>query len=320
MAAARARILGGASISPGGSSGGADGGGSIRIPASCCGLVGLKPGRGRNVRARDLHIIEDLLACDVLLSRSVRDVSWAFATAARDADAAVSPVARRLRIAVIPDSLDGTAPSAPVAKILQQAAELCAMLGHEVVQAPLPGDGPAIAACFRTLWGYLARDAVAHVVGRLGTDAAEATLEPWTRHLAHHARMLTTDDLDSALWQISAASDAFAGFFGDFDLILSPVLRHPALAIGDLAPDRSFEHIMERMFDYVSYTPLQNLTGLPAISLPLFPDADGVPIGSMFAAARGQEKLLRELAFELEDALPWTHRWPEHSIGNGHPG
>ncbi|AJP74251.1 hypothetical protein TS85_04325 [Sphingomonas hengshuiensis] len=320
--------------SPGGSSGGAaaavasgmvpvahaaDGGGSIRIPASCCGLVGLKPGRGANVRARDPHVLEDLLACDVLLSRSVRDVSWAYATAAGGIDMPVAPVARRLRVAVIADTLDGAAPSPQVAAVLRQAADLCASLGHDVVAAPLPADGPGVAACFRTLWRYLARDAVAHVVSRMGEAAAEAALEPWTRDLARHGETLGTADLEGALGQICAASDAFARFFTQYDIVLSPVLRHPALAIGDLAPDRSFEHIMERMFDYVSYTPLQNLTGLPALSLPLYLGADGVPIGSMFTAARGQEALLLELAFELEAALPWKHRWPAHSIGTEVP-
>src|SRR5581483_7776174 len=90
----------------------------------------------------------------------------------------------------------------------------------------------------------------------------------------------------------------------------------PALRIGELAPTRSFEHIDKLMFDYVSYTPLHNLTGHPAISLPLFTGSDGVPIGSMFTAARDREDALLSVAYELEAARPWAHRWPQWSVAN----
>ncbi len=317
--------------SPGGSSGGAavavasgmvpvahaaDGGGSIRIPASCCGLVGLKPGRGGNLRAREHHVIEDFIACDVLLSRSVRDVAWAAAVGAGRPRQANAPVQRRLRVAVIAENLDGNAPSEPVGHVLRRAADLCTTLGHNVEVAVLPTDGPAMAGAFQTLWGYLARDAVNQTAAFLGNVGARDVLEPWTLDLAHDAGLLMATDLDRAYANIAAGTAAFARFFEDFDVVLSPVLRHPALKIGELAPTRSFDDIWTLMFDYVSYTPLQNLTGLPAISLPLFEDADGVPIGSMFTAARGGEDLLLELAFELEAAAPWSGRWPQHSVAN----
>ncbi len=113
-----------------------------------------------------------------------------------------------------------------------------------------------------------------------------------------------------------AACTAMAGIFEHYDLILSPVLRRPALRTGELAPTRPFEHIMDLMFDYVSYTPVHNLTGHPAISLPLFMGGDGVPIGSMFTAARNAEDTLLALAFELEEARPWADRWPSWSIAH----
>lgn len=314
--------------SPGGSSGGAavavasgmvpiahaaDGGGSIRIPASNCGLVGLKPGRGGNVRARDPHIIEDLLVGDTLLARSVRDVAWATAVTAPLAPVSATPDRRRLRIAVIPESLDRGAPAPEVQEALDFAAALCASIGHDVDLVRSPVDGPAVAAAFRTIWGYLARDSIRDAVSRLGASSA-AVLEPWTLDLAAWGSGIEAIDADRLFGRITAAEAALGGFLADYDVILSPVLRLPALPIGALAPDRPFDEIMALMFDYVSYTPLHNLTGLPAISLPLYP-GDGVPIGSMFAAARGQEPALLALAYELEAAAPWSGRWPAHSIG-----
>jgi len=316
--------------SPGGSSGGAavavasgmvplahaaDGGGSIRIPASCCGLVGLKPGRGGNVRARPPHVVEDLLVGDTLLSRSVRDVAWATAATAPDGVMVDRPIDRRLRIAVAADGLEGGSPDPEVARALDFAAKLCASLGHEVEIAALPVDGPAVAKSFRTIWAYLARDAAQATFARLGS-AADDLLEPWTRDLAAWCDGFDAADTDALYRQIGLASAAMEGAFARYDVVLSPVLRWPAVAIGELAPDRAFDHLMSRMFDYVSYTPLHNLTGLPALSLPLHAGDDrGVPIGSMFAAAQGQEPLLLALALELEQAAPWAGRWPNWSIG-----
>lgn len=320
--------------SPGGSSGGAaaavasgmvpvahaaDGGGSIRIPASCCGLVGLKPGRGANLRAREQHVMEDLLACDVLLSRSVRDVDWAFDTGAGRPCLPVRPIGRRLRIALVLDNLDGLAPMPEVAAVVQRTADLCASLGHTVECRPLPVDGAIAARAFRIIWGYLAREVTNGTVARLGRAAADALLEPWTLNLATWSDALTAEDVDHLYGSIGRLIDGMETFFQTCDLILSPVLRRPALPIGDLAPTRAFQDMLPLMFDYVSYTQLHNLTGHPALSLPLFTGADGVPIGSMFAAARGREKLLLELAAELELARPWKDRWPAISVAGTVP-
>ncbi len=318
--------------SPGGSSGGAavavasgmvpvahaaDGGGSIRIPASCCGVFGLKPGRGGNVRARAQHVVEDFLVADTLLSRTVRDTERALRfTSPVIAQARCShpDKTKRLRVALVMNNLFGDAPHPDVADVIRRTAELCASLGHVIEEVAAPFDGPAVADSFRAIWGYLAVD----IVQRSGcdpySDAILETLEPWTVDLARWGERLGPLDLDQVFEQSTRASDALSGLFVNHDVLLSPVLKTPPVKIGQLAPTRPFKDLLQDMFDYVSYTPLQNLTGLPAMSVPLFVSKAGLPVGSMFTARRGGETTLLDLAYELEAACPWVDRWPPLSF------
>jgi len=320
-------------FSPGGSSGGAavavasgmvpvahaaDGAGSIRIPASCCGIFGLKPGRGGNVRARGAHVIEDLIAVDGLLGRSVRDVAEAFRIThpAGDRLSFGASRPRRLRIGIAMENLAGEAPHAEVADAVRRTADLCADLGHEVVPLRLPVDGRGVVECFRTIWACLAMDIVSQVRAAHG-DALQALLEPWTLELAEWGKTLDARDVAAMYLQVARAGDALSALHRDVDVVLSPVLRTPPVRLGALAPVQPLEVLMRDMFDYVSYTPLHNLAGTPAMSVPLFSTAAGLPVGSMFAAAEGGEALLFELAFELERAAPWAGRWPAGMPGDG---
>jgi amidase len=321
------------SHSPGGSSGGAgaaiaagivplahgsDGAGSIRMPAACCGVVGLKPGRGGVVRVRPRHVLEDLMVGDSLMSRSVRDTAWAFANALPLKKHPVTgPAARRLRIAVVEHNLVGNAPHPQVAAALARSAELCASLGHRVEAQPWPVDGAAVARALYTLWSHLAADCED---ANPAAPASQSLLEPWTLGLARWNREnCGIDELEQAYAQLAHLPAAFNAFHQDFDVILSPVLRAPPLLIGELAPDREFSELMPTLFDWMSYTPLQNLAGTPGLSLPLFSTAEGLPVGTQFVADRGQEELLLALAFELEEAAPWRDRWPPHSVAGLSP-
>lgn len=298
---------------------GADGGGSIRIPASCCGLVGLKPGRGVCLRARPQHLIEDLLACDILLSRSVRDVEWSLRTTAvspANIGRAVLPD-RPLRIALCLDNLWGDAPEPDVSRVIGKTADLCEALGHKVEKKALPVDGPAVLESFQTIWAYMARELVGVTSLTHRDTPIDALLEPWTRDLARWSDSRSAMHVENALVQIERASRALETFFGQYDLILSPVLRRPSLKIGELGPSGHFEDKMALMYDYVSYTPLHNLTGHPAMSLPVFEASDGMPLGSMFAAARGNEALLLAVAYQLENATGWQKKWPPLSLAMG---
>ncbi len=293
----------------------ADGGGSIRIPASCCGVFGLKPGRGGNLRARGQHVIEDLLVGDTLLSRSVRDAAWAVRSLREEgAPASPRPAGKRLRIGVVVNNLSGAAPHADVAEVIRRTADLCAGLGHEVETATLPMDGPAVVESFRVIWGYLANDIVEHCTSAAMGASLQEVLEPWTLDLARWSRRLKPEDLEQAFDTLYRTTAGLEEFFGHHDLTLSPVVKDPPVPLGYLAPTKPFEALMRDMFDYVSYTPLHNMTGTPSMSVPLFATADDLPIGSMFSAARGGEETLLELAHELEQASPWAGRWPPHSI------
>ncbi|MES1263365.1 MAG: amidase family protein, partial [Peristeroidobacter soli] len=143
----------------------------------------------------------------------------------------------------------------------------------------------------------------------------EDVLEPWTLNLGASSESLTSTDVDRIFSESTVAVHALDDFYSRYDVLLTPVLRHSPLALGALAPTQAFEPLYARMFDYVSYTPLQNLTGTPAMSVPLYPSENGLPVGSMFAAGRGQDELLLQLAFELEQAEPWAARWPKLSAG-----
>jgi amidase len=297
---------------------GGDGGGSIRIPASCCGVLGFKPGRGGNVRARAHHLVEDLLVSDVLLCRTVRDTDWAVAMAAPTVDAQLvrTAASKRLRIAVMQRDLFDRAPHPEVVSSVRKTADLCARLGHQVEAAPTFAEGPAVMAAFRTLWGYVGLEIVGSC--RSSPEGLENILEPWTLGLADWGRTLSPADLEQAYETAFRSAQALQRLFEDWDVILSPVLPQPPSKLGELAPQRPFEELFESLFNYISYTPLHNLAGVPAMSVPLFTSTDGLPLGSMFAAARGQEALLLGLAYELEAAQPWSQRWPLTSIKPPH--
>lgn len=319
--------------SPGGSSGGAaaavaaglvplaqgsDGGGSIRLPSSCCGIVGLKPGRDTTVRVRGRHLVEDLLVADSLHARSVRDVAWGFAaTHPQTAHAMVQSVSpRRLRIAVIERGLRGTSPDRDVRDALVRTASLCASLGHAVEFVGWPIDGRAFMAAFEDLWSHLAADAVDATLPTLGGRRIEDAIEPWTLGLAERARRLPTTALEAAYRQIATLPQQLSTFFTHYDVVLSPVTNTPPPPLGTFGPTVPVDDLARSMFAWIDYTPLQNMAGTPAISLPLSHGGGGLPIGSMFAADRGQEDTLLALAYELEAAAPWAERWPAHSIAH----
>lgn len=288
-----------------------DGGGSIRIPASCCGVFGLKPSRLRMVGSTPQDG-----GVEHCVSRSVRDSATLFWWNQRSDSAAplapmpwvTGPSARRLRIGYAPLNLFDEAADPEVEAAVQASARLCERLGHQVEPFRMALDGETFFRHFMVAWSASPQRALAQVLGE--GRQADAVLEPWTLHLAEHGRRQGPQALPDALAYFGQLSRQVDRWFESLDVILSPVLSSVPPQLGWLAPTQPGPVLWQRLLRYVSYTPLHNVAGLPAMSVPLGWSARGLPIGSQFAARLGDERTLFELAFELEQAQPWATRRP----------
>lgn len=272
-----------------------DGGGSIRLPAAACGVIGLKPSAGTQLRVRPPHPVEDLLVCDMALTRSVRDAAALLALVTGDPSLPGRKISgEKFRLGLIIRGLHGAPPHQDVAAALMEAAGLCAALGHEIISFDWPFDGLRAMSCFEIIWAALTAEYV---------QSAKGPFEPWTLGLAEYFRSMPDDALKRALAERARLASAYEEALSEVDLVLSPVAAAPTPPIGAQAPDRPFAALYRDVFDHTAYTPLHNLVGAPAISLPIGLDAKGSPVGVMAAAAFGRDGLLLELAFQIERAL-----------------
>ncbi|HYF22124.1 MAG TPA: amidase [Caulobacteraceae bacterium] len=319
------------SRSSGGSSGGAaaavaagvvpiahasDGGGSIRIPASNCGLFGMKPSRGR--MAGD-PADADELSVKFAVSRSVRDSAALFAAMektdfpGRPVGVVTAPGKRRLRIGWITDNLTGGRPEPEVRAGVEATLRLLQDLGHKVEEARWPFSGREVGDDFRTVWSSYAAGLVQILSKHMGGVPDERTLEPFTLGLARGYAGLPAGALDAAGKRLSQAARAYAAMFQTYDVLLTPVLAAPPAPLGYVDGDESADAVWAKLETYAPYTPIQNLAGTPAMSVPLHWTRDGLPVGMHFAAGPAGERTLFELAYELERARPWSRRRPKVS-------
>lgn len=282
---------------------GSDGGGSIRIPASHCGVIGFKPSRGWNLRARAASLTDDLLASDALLARSMRDTTWA-AQFLRSQPAGRVDVSRSLKIGLCLRGLDLQLPEPDIAEVVVRAAHLCERIGHRVEETDLPLDLEALRRAFGVLWCYGAGEAVDLCRAGLGPEA-DLQLEPWTLGLANRREGLSFDEVANAFLAISQIDQKLSSFWDQYDLVLGPVTSSSAPPLGVLAPDRPFDDLWEDHFRHVNYTQFQNMAGFPGLSLPLFRCDDGMPAGAMFWTRHGGDDLLLGVGTILEEAQPW---------------
>ena len=325
--------------SPGGSSGGAaavaagmvpiahasDGGGSIRIPASACGLVGLKPTQGRISLGpyRD----ESNLGVELCVSRSVRDTAALLdavrgpgigdtviaAPPGRPYTAELGADPGRLRIGLLDHHPFGGPVHEQCALAARNTATLLESLGHSVEPGfPAAMSDPEFARRFSALWSTNMGVGLARIAAQLGRELVPGDVEPVNQAQADFARSVSGVDYALALAATVDFRRAVQQWWADgWDLLLTPTLGEPPVEIGTFANDPGNPMApMVRAAAYVPFTPAFNASGQPAISLPLHWTPDGLPVGVQLVAAYGREDLLIQVAAQLEAAQPWAHRRP----------
>lgn len=307
-----------------------DGGGSIRIPASCCGLVGLKPSRGRVPFTVRRYEGWAGLSAHFAVTRSVRDAARlldavAGPEAGASAMAAPAPGAfaaatrqrlRPLRIARLRAPLSGTPVDPECERTVDLAAEACRKLGHAVGDATPKVDFRAYSAAFGTVVAVQTLAAIYAREAQLGRACTEADVEPVTWFVAQSGRSIDGLAYAAARDTFDQAARDMAAFHEDWDLLLSPTLAQPPVELGRLGlSPKDFRQYANDVSVFSPYTSLANITGQPAISLPLRNDAAGLPSGAMFLARFGEEETLLSLAAALERELPWAGRRAQFRAG-----
>ena len=322
---------------PGGSSGGSaaavaagmvpiahasDGGGSIRVPAACSGLVGLKPARGRVSMGPEVG--ESFLAVNGVLTRTVADTaavldvlagyepgdsSWAPEPSERfAAQAAREPSRKRIAVIVAPP-LEADVDAIHLAAV-SRTAELLRGLGHEVEEIDPPIALPDLMDMFLTLWSALIGTSAALVGGLCGNAVTPETVEPLTLYLWEQANRQTALELSAATGQAQGYARALVTSQLRWDAVLTPTLAARPVGIGEIdgCADSPLEEFA-KAGRFVGFTPLANLTGLPAMSVPIVHGEDGLPVGVMLTGRPAGEGDLLALASQLEAAAPWSERF-----------
>ncbi len=288
-----------------------DGGGSIRIPASCNGLVGLKPSRGRLPIEKIEQYLPVRIVNDGVLSRSVRDTAAFYREgeriwrnrALRPIGAVTGPGRERLRIAVLTQSVQREA-GPEIRDLTLKSAALLSDLGHQVERIDQPPVPAIFADDFTLYWALMSMSVV-----RSGKRLFNETFDPerldnLTLGLARYASR-NLHRMPMAIRRLRQLRKITDKFYRDYDVMMTPTVADEPLQVGHLDPTADYDQIMGRLSEWVAFTPIQNATGEPAISLPMQQSAAGLPVGMMFAAPLGYERRLLELAFELEAAKPW---------------
>ncbi|PTL81306.1 amidase [Vitiosangium sp. GDMCC 1.1324] len=325
-------------LSVGGSSGGAaaavaaglvpvahanDAGGSIRIPASCCGVFGLKPTRARVPMGPDVGDLMNGLASEFVVSRSVRDSAalldavagpslgdpyFAPPVAGRFLDAVGSGPTRPLRIAVTLD--DQLHPEC--VRAIKEAAGLCADLGHEVVSDVPPVRFSELHELFLVVWAAGVSSAISSYAALSGREPKPELFEETTWWLYEEGRRISAARYLQTITRLQQVSRRLASFYARYDVHLSTVTSEPAPKLGVLNSGAPRVQL-DRALKFVADTSLANLTGQPAMSVPLCIAADGTPVGVHFSGRIGDEACLLSLAGQLETARPWANRLPSLS-------
>lgn len=308
-----------------------DGGGSIRIPASCCGLVGMKPTRGRTPVGPDVDEGVHGFGIEHAVSRTVRDSaalldategpgmgdSFEIPRPAKPYLEEVATPPGKLKIAFTSVAWSGAEVDAECALAVEESAKLCESLGHTVVEAAPPVDGEAFNFTSLRIWCAITAAGIEYYSKVVERAPSEENLEATTWAVYQYGKNMTAIDLENAFAVRNQVARTVAPFFREFDVFLTPTLPAPPMDLGVLNandPELDAEGWLEHVFSYAAFNPLFNLTGQPAVSLPLYQRKSGLPIGSQFVGRFGDEATLFRLAGQLEEARPWIDRKPPLSI------
>lgn len=305
-----------------------DGGGSIRIPASCCGIFGLKPTRARNPVGPDFGDIFSGLVIDHAVTRSVRDSAALLdATAGPDvgdpywAPPPAGPFLQevgadpgRLRIAFTTETATGVAVHADCVSAVHDAVALCAGLGHEVTEVTPAVNRELVARSFMVLWSSGVAWTLDGISLATRRTLTREQFEPLTWALHEMGRQQSASAYLLSLAFLQRVARDIARFFIQYDICLTPTLSEPPVPLGtfDSPPEDPLKGL-RRAEAFVPFTPICNATGQPAMSLPLYWNADGLPVGVHFIGRFGDEATLFRLAAQLESARPWAGRRPRVS-------
>ena len=303
---------------------GSDGGGSIRIPSSCCGVFGLKPSRGRQPTGPEFGEIWEGFATTHALSISVRDnAALLDATSSPEIGAPygvpaperpfleeVTTSPGKLRIAFFTKgAANETHPDCIAA--VKDAAKLCEELGHEVTEAAPELDYDALRPAFSLIVQAHTAAMLDRFAELLGKKVTPDAVEPATWGWAEPGWKASAAELANTKSIINAGTRTVAEFLTQYDVMLTPTLGTPPPKLGHLdTVNLTADVFRKRLFDFIPFTWLHNLTGLPAMSLPLYWNAEGLPIGVQVAGRYGDEATLYRLAGQLEQARPWRGRIP----------
>lgn len=330
---------------PGGSSGGSaaavaagmvpiahgnDGGGSTRIPAACCGLVGLKPQRGRISLAPEAGhqfllqdgvltrtVAETAALLDLLAGPELGDATWAPPPAEPFAvTAARAP--ERLRIAVtVKPPLDDAEVDPACARAAHDAGELLSSLGHDVVEADPPWDGADVLSTFTASFGPAVCSSIAIVSRISGREPTTEDMEPLSWALWNICKGISSIDAFGADLLLQSYARAIVTWTAQYDALVTPALAEAPVELGTIESG-NVEHPMRgfsRSGRFTPFTAVCNVTGSPAVAIPLYQREDGLPLGVQLVGQPAQEGALLALAAQLEGANPWAGRRPEAGGG-----
>jgi len=304
-------------------------GGSTRIPASCCGLVGLKPSRGRVSLAPHYGDVLAGFFQELVVSRSVRDTAAVLDAVAGPAPgepclapaparpylAEVGAPVERLKIAFSTRSPLGDPLDPECEKAIREAAKLCESLGHEVTEQAPDFDGFALWQCFTHLMSACAAWVVDDWARRTGNTPREEHFTPFVWAFRERGRGVSASEYLQTMQDLQRELRRYGAFFERHHLWLTTTLGQPPVALGTLVYDGDPMALRRRMAAFSPFTYISNASGQPAISLPLHWTADGLPVGLHFVARMGEESMLLRLAAQLEAARPWAHRRPAVCAG-----